>query len=81
MLVDQNDGNILSLLCEVAKRFLDRRCLGLGVDDQEVPLGIRAVCDVLFRDKEYVSIQCFDIGPFLLLYLPRCPQGEDQLRS
>lgn len=33
MLVDQNDGNILSLLREIVKRFLDRGCLGLGVDD------------------------------------------------
>lgn len=47
MLVDQQHGNVFPLLGEVLERFLDSRRFGLGVDDEEIPLCVWAVCDVL----------------------------------
>jgi hypothetical protein len=47
VLVDQQHGNVFPLLSEVLEGLLDSRRFGLGVDDEEVPLGVRAVCDVL----------------------------------
>lgn len=47
MLVDEENGNILSVLCEPVKCLLDGRCLGLGIDHKEIPLRIRRLCDML----------------------------------
>lgn len=47
VLVDQQRGNIFPLLGEVLEGLLDRRRFGLGVNDKEIPLGVRAICDVL----------------------------------
>lgn len=46
VLVDQQHGNIFPLLGEVLEGLLDRRRFGLGVNDKEIPLGVRAICDV-----------------------------------
>jgi hypothetical protein len=47
VLVDQQHGNVFPLLGEVLEGLLDSRRFGLGVDDEEIPLGVWAVCDVL----------------------------------
>lgn len=47
MLVNQENGDILSFLREVLERFLDRGGLGLGVDHEEIALGIRSVRHML----------------------------------
>lgn len=47
MLVYQENGDILSFLREVLERFLDRGGLGLRVDHEEIPLGIRSVRHML----------------------------------
>jgi hypothetical protein len=47
VLVDQQHGNVFPLLGEVLEGFLDSRCFGLGIDDEEVSLGVWAVCDML----------------------------------
>lgn len=49
MLVDEQDGDILSLLREAVECFFDRRGLRLRVYDQKVSLRVRAICDVLQR--------------------------------
>lgn len=40
MLVDKNDANILTLLCELVKGGLDGGGVCLAVDDEEVLLGV-----------------------------------------
>lgn len=47
MLIDQQDRNILSLLCKLLKGVLDRRVLGLLVHYQVVLLRIRGLRDML----------------------------------
>lgn len=42
MLVDQDDADVLPRLRVLLKRLLDLSRLGLSVDDEEVPLGVRA---------------------------------------
>ena len=47
MLVNQDDGNISPFLGEVVERFVNCRGFGLGIDYQEVALGVWGVCDML----------------------------------
>lgn len=47
MLVDQQNANVLPLRREALEGRLDGRVVGLGVDDQEVLLGVRGRGDVL----------------------------------
>lgn len=47
VLIDQENGNVLSLLCEVLESLLNLRRLRLGIDDQEVTLCICAFSDML----------------------------------
>jgi len=47
MLIDQENSNILSLAREAREGGLDRCGLGLGVDDEEVLLGIWRRGDML----------------------------------
>lgn len=49
MLIDEDNSNIFPLLCEVLKGALNLRGLGLGIDDEEVSLGVRRIGDVLDR--------------------------------
>lgn len=51
MLVNQDNGDIFPLLCEVLECLFDHGVLGLGVDYQEVALGIWGVRDVLLQEK------------------------------
>lgn len=47
MLIDEDNGDVLSLLCEGLEGALDLRSLGLSIDDQKVALCIRGVGDML----------------------------------
>jgi hypothetical protein len=47
VLVDEDNGNVLALLGEAVKGFLDGVSLGLVVYDEVVLLSIRRVGDVL----------------------------------
>ena len=47
MLVNQDDGNISPFLGEVVERFVNCRGFGLGIDYQEVALGVWGFCDML----------------------------------
>lgn len=47
MLVDQEYGDVLALLCEALEGPLDLGGLGLAVDDEEVPLRVRRIGDML----------------------------------
>lgn len=49
MLVDQEHGDVLALLGEVLEGPLNLRVLGLAVHDEEVPLGVRWIGDMLQR--------------------------------
>ncbi len=48
MLIYKQDGNILALLCVPVKRGFDGRGFGLGVDDEEVLLGVRGLSHMLY---------------------------------
>lgn len=65
MLVDQNDTDILPRLCEVLKRLLDLSRLGLSVDDEEVPLGVRAGSHMLRPDVSVDILQIYFCSMFL----------------
>lgn len=47
MLVDEQDGDVFSVMRVPVKGLLDDRGLGPGIDDEEVLLGVRGQCDVL----------------------------------
>lgn len=47
MLVDEQDSNVFPVVRIPVKGLLDGRSLGLGIDDQEVLLGVGRWCDVL----------------------------------
>jgi hypothetical protein len=49
VLVDQDNGDVLSLLGEVLESPLDLRGLGLAVNDEEVSLGVWAIGNVLWK--------------------------------
>lgn len=51
MLIDQQDSNIFPFLRKVLECFFNGRVLGLAVDNEEVPLGVRGSCDMLYRSK------------------------------
>lgn len=51
MLVDQDDANVLSILCELIERGFNGGGIGLAVHDEEVLLGIGACRDMLFDLK------------------------------
>jgi hypothetical protein len=55
MLIDQDNSDIFPLLCEVLKGTLNLRGLGLGIDDEEVSLGVRRIGDVLDRRQASAS--------------------------
>jgi hypothetical protein len=55
MLIDQDNSDIFPLLCEVLKGALNLRSLGLGLDDEEVSLGVRRIGDVLDRRQPSAS--------------------------
>lgn len=77
MLVDKENGNILSLLREVLERSLDRWSLSLGVDHEEVSLGIRWICDMLQSGRFRVSMPCASLGPHsLVVYVHLSPRVE-----
>lgn len=46
VLIDQQDSNILSLGCEPFKSFFDSRIIRLAVNDKEVFLRVRGLCDM-----------------------------------
>lgn len=48
MLVDQDNGNVLALLCEAVECAFDGRGFRLGIDYQVVLLAVWGVCDVLW---------------------------------
>lgn len=52
VLVDQQDGDILSFGCEIVESGFDGGRVGFGVGDQEVALGVGGVCYVLCRVSE-----------------------------
>lgn len=52
MLVDEQNGNVLSLLCKVVEGLLDGRSLGLVVDNKVVLLRVGRVGNVLVRRSE-----------------------------
>lgn len=47
MLVYQEHGDIVSLLCEIHERFLNCGRFGLGINDEKISLGVWSICDVL----------------------------------
>lgn len=52
MLVDEQNGNVLSLLGKVVKGLLDGRGLGLVVDNKVVLLRVGRVGNVLVQESE-----------------------------
>lgn len=54
MLVDKDDANVLALRGKGLKGGLDGRCLGLGVNNEEVLLRVGRVCYVL--EKRLMSL-------------------------
>lgn len=49
MLIYKQNGDILPILCISVKGLLDRRGLGLRVDNEEILLRVRRLGDVLMR--------------------------------
>lgn len=47
MLIDEDNGDVLSLLCEGLEGALNLRSLGLSVDNQEIALCVRGVGNML----------------------------------
>jgi hypothetical protein len=47
VLVDEQNSDIFALAGELVECGLDGRVLGLGVDDEEVLLAVRRLCNVL----------------------------------
>jgi len=52
MLVDQQYPYVLSLFRKPSKCLFNQTRLGLLVNDQEVPLRVRRVCDMTDASKE-----------------------------
>ena len=50
MLIYEQDCNVLSVVCVSVKCLLDRAGLGLGVDDEEVLLGVWWLGNMLIDD-------------------------------
>lgn len=55
MLVNQDDGNVFPFLGEVVERFVNRRGFGLGIDYQEVTLGVWGICDMLLQKNTVLA--------------------------
>lgn len=58
MLVDEQNGDVLSMLGEVVKRFLDRARLRVVVAYEEITLRIWGICDMLNTCGLLVHITC-----------------------
>lgn len=58
MLVDEQDSNIFPVMSIPVKGLLNGGGLGLGIDDEEVLLGVGGLCDVLcnFQRRFILSI-------------------------
>ena len=75
MLVYQEHRDIVSLLCEIHKCFLNRGRFGLGIDDEEIPLGVWSICDMLFYT---VSTEVAWCGRLVLSTYPDARQQESR---
>ena len=52
MLVDENNTNILPFLCESLECILYRGVLRLLINDKEIPLRVRWLCDMPYTSKK-----------------------------